>query len=412
VDDQAASLHDEHPLFAIVRMQRDIGPGSQLGLVHTEQHDGPIVNRVTGVDGRLVVGGIHSITFNGALSRDRTTDDGDAVTSSLWGAAYRLNGRAFRARYTIGAIDDDFRTRSGFISRPGIANAVIAHSYTLLRPERLLESITGEVVLNGTWKYDSLVNAGGVQDRKLHFNLNTQVRGGWNAGASLLVEDFGYDPDLYARYGILQGDGTVTPFVGTPRLPNLDYVLSMGSPALGWGSFNAFVLWGRDENFAEWASGDILWINAGVNLTPTDQLRANFSLSYTKVNRPSDGSRVQLQMVPRARLEYQLTRALQLRLISQYALETRDSLRDDSRTNLPIVIRNNDGSYSRALDFRNGTLRNDILLTYLPSPGTVFYLGYGASHLEQGEPAPDQPRFRRTNDAFFLKVSYLFRMQG
>ena len=64
---------------------------------------------------------------------------------------------------------------------------------------------------------------------------------------------------------------------------------------------------------------------------PTDQLRANFSLTYTKVNRPSDGSRVQLQMVPRARLEYQLTRALQLRLISQYALETRDSLRDDSR---------------------------------------------------------------------------------
>lgn len=412
LDDRGVSLHDEHPLFGIVRLQRDIGSGSQVGLIHTEQHDGPIRNRVTGVDGRLVFNRIHSITFNGALSRDHAGEDAPTVTSSLWGAAYRLNGRSFRARYTISALDDDFRTRSGFTSRAGIANAVVAHSYTVLRPERTLESVTGEVVLNGTWHYDSLVGGGGIQDRKLHFNLNTQFRGGWNAGASLLIEDFGFDPALYARYGVLQPDGSVAPFVGTPRLPNRDYVLSMGSPALSWGSFNAFVLWGRDENFAEWASGDILWINAGMTLTPTDQLRANLSLSYTKVNRPSDGSRVQLQMVPRARLEYQLTRSLQVRLISQYALETRDSLRDDSRTNLPIVIRNADGSYSRALDLHNGTLRNDVLLTYLPNPGTVFYLGYGASHLEERDPLPGEPRFRRGADAFFVKVSYLFRMAG
>jgi hypothetical protein len=412
VDDRSVSLADEHPLFGVVRLQRDIGSGSQVGLVHTEQHDGEIVNRVTGIDGRLVFHRIHSVTFNGALSRDRAVADGPTTTSSLWGLAYRLNGRGLRARYTLGAIDDDFRTRTGFISRAGIANAVIAHSYTVLRPERLVESVTGEVVLNGTWKYDSLVGGGGIQDRKLHFNLNTQWRGGWNAGASLLVEDFGYDPDLYTRYGLLQSDGSVTPFVGTPRLPNLDYVLTLGSPALGWGSFNAFVLWGRDENFAEWASGDLLWINAGVTLTPTEQLRANLSLAYTKVNRPSDGSRVQLQMVPRARLEYQLTRSLQVRLISQYALETRDALRDDSRTHLPIVLRGGDGTFSRALALRDGQLRNDVLLTYLPNPGTVVYLGYGASHLEQVDPLPGEPRFRRGNDAFFLKVSYLFRMAG
>ncbi len=412
LDDREISQHDEHPLFGIIRLQRDIGSGSQLGMIHTEQRDGEISNRVTGIDGRLVFGGIHSFTFNGALSRDRTTAGGETNTSSLWGAAYRLNGRSFRARYTVNAIDDDFRTRTGFTSRAGIANAVVAHSYTVLRPEQLFESVTGEVVLNGTWHYDSLVGGGGIQDRKLHFNLNTQLRGGWNAGASLLIEDFGYDPALYARYGLLQPDGSVAPFVGTPRLPNQDYVLTLGSPRLSWGSFNAFVLWGRDENFAEWASGDIMWINGGVTLTPTEQFRANFSLSMTKVNRPSDGSRVQLQMVPRARLEYQLTRSLQVRLISQYALETRDSLRDDSRTNLPIVIRGSDGTYRRALELRNGQLRNDLLLTFLPNPGTVVYLGYGASHLEAVDPLPDEPRFRRANDAFFLKISYLFRMQG
>ncbi len=411
VDDRGVARSGEHPLFGVLRLQRDIGSGSQVGMVYTEQHDGDEANRVVGVDGRVVLGRIHSITYSGALASDRV--NGTTTTAPIWALAYRYNGRGFRARYNISGIHDDFRTRTGFVSRPGIANAVVAHSYTWLRPEHLVESVTFEVLLNGTWQYQKLIHGGGIQDRKMHFNLNTQLRGGWVAGASILDESFGYDEALYARYGVLQTDGTVTPFTGTRRLPNRDYLVQVNSPTRSWGSFNGFLLWGRDENFAEWASGDIVWINGGVSLTPTEQFRANFSLSYTKVNRPSDGSRVSLQTVPRARFEYQLTRSLQLRLISQYALETRDSLRDDSRTGLPLVILNPaTGSYERAGRIRNGQLRNDILLTYLPNPGTVIYVGYGASHMERPEPLPSEPRFRRTNDAFFLKLSYLFRMTG
>ncbi len=411
VDDRTVARSGDNPLFGVLRVQRDIGAGSQVGMLYTEQHDGDDANRVVDLDGRFVLGGIHSITYSGALASDRV--NGVTTTAPVWALGYRYNGRAFRARYAIAGIHDDFRTRTGFVSRPGIADAVVSHSYTWLRPEHLVESVTFEVLLNGTWQYQNLIHGGGIQDRKMHFNLNGQLRGGWVAGASILDESFGYDEALYARYGVLQPDGSVTPFVGTPRLPNRDYLVQVNSPTHSWGSFNGFVLWGRDENFAEWASGDILWINGGVSLTPTEQFRAGLSLSYTKVNRPSDGSRVSLQMVPRARLEYQLSRALQLRLISQYALETRDSLHDASRTGLPLVILDPaTGTYQRAGRLRNGQLRNDILLTYLPNPGTVIYLGYGASHLEDPDPAPNMPRFTRANDAFFLKLSYLFRMTG
>lgn len=408
VDDRVASRHGENPLFGVVRLTRDLGPGSRLGLLWTEQHDGADWNRVVDVDGRVVLGGIHSFTFTGALAHD--VQGGTGTTAPLWNAGYVRNGRTFRARYSVSGIAPDFRTRTGFISRPGIARANVAHSLTRLREGALLESLTGELVIDGTWQYDDFVNGGPIQDRKLHVNVNTRWRGGWSAGASFLTETFGYDPALYRDYGILAPDGQVLPFTGTPRLPNRDYVVSFASPALPFGQVNGFFLWGRDENFFEWASGDILWIQGSVILRPTEQARLTLSYNHQQVNRPSDGSRVSLQIVPRARLEYQLSRAMQVRIVSQYALQTRDSLRDNSRTELPLVIRNPaTGAYERAGAFRDGRLRTDLLFVYLPTPGTVVYLGYGASHQEPDEDG--RRRFTRTDDAFFLKLSYLFRMQ-
>ena len=121
-----------------------------------------------------------------------------------------------------------------------------------------------------------------------------------------------------------------------------------------------------------------------------------------------------MQIVPRARLEYQVSRAFQVRLVSQYALETRDSLRDDTRTGLPIVFAGPNGTYTRASAFRDGRLRTDVLLSYFPNPGTVVYFGYGASHVDQVDEVDVLRRrgFTRTNDGLFLKLSYLWRMQG
>lgn len=409
IDDRGASRTGENnPFFGIVRMTRDLGDGSQIGGVLTQQVDGANTNTVMGVDGRVVFGGIHSITFNGALASDRL--NGTTTTAPLWGLGYRINGRAFRARYTINAVHNDFRTRAGFVRQTNIANATVAHSYTWIRPERTFESLTAEVSLNGTWVYDSLVSGGEIQDRKFALNLNASVRGGWNVGASWLKETFGYDPSIYANYGVLQPGGTVEPFVGTPRIPNHDGVISVNSPQFSWGSFNVFTLFGHDENFPEWASGRLVMLNGGVTLRPSDKVRFNVSVNHTEVHRRSDGSRVTLQTVPRARLEYQVSRALQVRVVSQYAINSQDSLRDESRTGLPLVIRQSDGSYARAAAFRQGQVQTDFLLTYLPTPGTVAYFGYGTSHQEV------DPLGRRTlervGDGFFMKLSYLFRMAG
>ena len=54
-------------------------------------------------------------------------------------------------------------------------------------------------------------------------------------------------------------------------------------------------------------------------------------------------------------------------------------------------------------------LRTDWLFSYRPNPGTVFFLGYGGNMNEQDPLAFN--RLRRTGDALFVKMSYLFRVQ-
>jgi hypothetical protein len=58
----------------------------------------------------------------------------------------------------------------------------------------------------------------------------------------------------------------------------------------------------------------------------------------------------------------------------------------------------------------NNTLRADFLFSYRPSPGTVFFAGYGNS-LTESDPLAFQ-RLRRIGDGFFLKVSYVFGTKG
>ena len=52
--------------------------------------------------------------------------------------------------------------------------------------------------------------------------------------------------------------------------------------------------------------------------------------------------------------------------------------------------------------------RNELLFSCKPTPGTVFFVGYGSS-LTEADPFSFS-NLTRTADGFFLKASYLFRM--
>ncbi|HET6798161.1 MAG TPA: DUF5916 domain-containing protein, partial [Gemmatimonadales bacterium] len=129
VDDPSVSPTGDHPVYNLLRVQRDIGAQSRVGVVYTDKIDGSNYNRVAGADSRLVFGGVYSAQLQLAGSRTRT--GGITQTAPLWAARVARNGRTFGARYSITGIDEEFRAQSGFIARPGVVRANFDHSLTL-----------------------------------------------------------------------------------------------------------------------------------------------------------------------------------------------------------------------------------------------------------------------------------------
>jgi len=411
VDGRAYSLDNSRPVFNIFRAQRDFGASSRLGVAYTDVEDGRDHNRVADVDARLVWRKIYSVQAQLAGSFDRT--GGSSTSAPLWYTRIDRNGRNLGLRFIANATADDFVTRSGFVARAGIGHMVGTARYTFYGSKGgLVESLAPDVSLDGTWTYDKFVRGGDVQDLKWHFGLTGALRGGWQINPALLVETFGYDSTLYTSYRIEQprlgapGFDTVR-FTGTPHLPNLDYSLNIATPLLKRADASASVIWGKDENFFEWSSADILIATYTVNLRPSEQFRIGAIYKEQRYVRRTDGSTVNVLRIPRLKVEYQLTRSVFLRYVGQYESNHTDSLRDDSRTNAPILICGAT-SCSRSAVANSNTFRSDVLFSYQPVPGTVFFVGYGSTNKE------DRPlRFsglQRTTDGFFIKGSYLYRL--
>jgi hypothetical protein len=400
----------DRPLFTWLRAQRTLGSGGRLGLVYTGRDDGPYGNHVAGADGRVVFGGIYSL--QGLVAVSGTSDPTRSRSGPLVQLSAARGGRRFSARYAFSSIADDFYTASGFISRDSIAQLNIDHGLRFFGPEGgLLQTGQVDVVLDGTWRYSRFVRRGDMIEKKLHFNTNFVLRGGWNAGASVLVETFGFDPDLYRNYYVERRTGTAVDtvaFTGTARIPNLDYVLSVTTPNFQHLNFSALYVWGRDENFFEWASADIGYLTLNADWRPTTQLRLSQSYVMQSYRRRTDGSLVGKSEIPRFKAEYQLSRSMLVRAVAEYQAGRQETLRDDSRTNDPLLLRRRDGTFVRLLGGKSNEVRPELLFAYTPMPGTVFFAGYGGTVEDD-----DLYRFRklrRQQDQVFFKMSYLLRL--
>jgi len=411
VDDTLGSVsqHD-HPFYGILRVQRDITPAARVGVIYTGKEEGESYNRVGGADFRINLNKIYSAQAQIVWSTTARPNS-PTLTAPLWSSSFSRQGRKVGARYSFNGVSNDFRTSSGFITRPAIAKLNVDHRYTLFgKNGALLESTTFDLVMDGQWQYQNFIDGRDAIEKKLHSNVNFAFRGGWRLGTSLLLETFGYDPNLFANYAIERHQGArvdTVPFTGVARLPNRDYVVSLATPQFKYFGFNGLFVWGRDENFNEWAPSDIGYYTLTANWRPSGRMRVDGTFLWQFYDRPSDGSRTAETRIPRVKLEYQVSRAIFVRLVGQYTSNTRDALRDDSRTDQPILIRNTKGVYVLTTAQAQNDLQGDVLFSFTPSPGKVFYAGY-RSVFNELDPFAFHDITRR-NDGFFVKASYLFR---
>ncbi len=412
VDDQMQSTTGTNqPIYNMLRLRQDLGRQSVFGVVYTDKIDGDDFNRMAGLDARIVFDRVNALSLQGAGSLTRRA--GVTARAPTFQALFERAGRGLTLRYDFQGFHPEFEAGSGFIRRGGLVQANFNHRFTFYgKPGAGIENVTLNVPFHVDWKYRNFFGGGPAGDIKNDNSVSVTLRGGWRLGAIFFPESFKYDPDLYADYAIERLTGTTVdtiPFTGTDRLQNWDLGINVQTPQ--YDKFNAFlsVLTGQDENFFEWSSAWIWYVTATADVRPSDRMRINARYQRQQFVRLSDWTTVGNRNIPRVKIEYQLARAIFLRLVAQYDIQWRDSLRDDSRTNFPLLIRNGStGIYERATSTKSNDLRVDWLFSYQPNPGTVFFAGYGSSLTE-----PDPFAFRglrRTSDGFFVKLSYLLRI--
>ncbi|MDQ2889703.1 MAG: carbohydrate binding family 9 domain-containing protein [Gemmatimonadota bacterium] len=416
LDDPSSSLSgNTHPAFAIARVQRNLGSDSRFGMLYTDREEGSNYNRVAGADTRIVFGDIYTLSAQAAGSETQLA--GRHFAGPLWNLSLDRNGRTFGLNYSIHAIDPQFQTQSGFISRGNLANVVLSHRMSVLgSPGALVENFTGVVGLMGEWQYRRLLGGDDMLNKKLHFDLAATLRGGWQLGAGFYSEVFGYDPSIYSNYRVVLPGGALgmpgvldtAQFFGRKRIPNHDYVLSVNTPQGAHLSANVSVVFGQDEDFYEWEQAAIYFLNLGISWRPTTQLRVDGTYALQRYDRRNDGTTVAQRQIPHLKIEYQLSRAVFLRLVTEYDTQNQSALLSEHYGGAPILFYNPaDGTYTPATSSYANRVHLQGLFSYQPVPGTVFFAGYGS--------LLDEPTglrltdYNRLSDGFFLKLSYLFR---
>lgn len=416
VDGQEVSRSGEdHPIFAIARAQRDLGGGSRAGAVFTSRIEPDFQSTLGGLDSRVVFK--NGVALSAQAVGSITTRNGGTEVAPLWELDVRRAGRHFGFQANFDGVSDEFVAAAGFISQPDAVVISAAPSWTVYgKPDAFIARATGGFRLNARWQYDQFIGGDEAQDKQLFITGDVQFKGGWGLNLFSWFENFGYDDRLYEGYAIEQtGPGgvvdTIAPYPGAGTMRNMGLSATLATPWVGPFSARLNTTAGRDVNYFEWSAANILFMDSQISFRPTNQLRVDGTYVLTWYQRRTDNSVVSVTHIPRVKLEYQISRALFARVVGEYRTTDQDDLRDDGRTDSPILLFDpNDGIYKRAPAeaFENHGMRGDFLLSFQPSPGTVFFAGYGGSYLDTGR--FKFSNLRRTGDGFFVKASYLFRL--
>ncbi|HSR15823.1 MAG TPA: DUF5916 domain-containing protein, partial [Gemmatimonadales bacterium] len=309
LDDPLTSVDEQgNPVFAIARLQHDVGEQSRVGLVYTGKFDGDYVNQVGGVDARLVKG---AWTLNGQMAGSSTIEEGETTVAPLWEIGLNRTGQHFGLSYSFEGVSDEFVAGSGFVSRRGITTVGFDHSYTLYgSATSLLQRTTFSANVRGVWDYDDFVSGRSIQDRQLFLSSHFTLSGGWRVTLRGMFERFGYDQDLYEDYAVERRVNGVpvdtVAFGPAPAINNTVLDLNIDTPRIGPVSFRVEANLGRDVNYYEWSPADIWLLNNSIQLRPTNQIRLDATYILQSYDRRSDGSQVAITHIPRLRLEYQI----------------------------------------------------------------------------------------------------------
>jgi hypothetical protein len=345
----------------VARLRRDVGRDSLVGVTYTDATRTGSFNRVFAADARLVFKKLYYVL--GQVGGSRTGRNDLTVSAPTWQAELDRTGRAWGFNYRLAGIGRGFEAASGFVPRNNIVEfrAFNRLSYYGSRGS-LVEGVTVFPGITRIWRYAEFGSEHALEGNE-SISVSATLRGGWSMSARTGRDFVHFSPSAYVS--------------------NVSGTFSVTTPIFEKFNARVEVRTGGAAIFAEAADGRETRLTTSLGLRPTQSTRIEASLVSSRIHRERDDTEFARSTIPRLKLEYQPRRSLFFRVISEYRSER-------------VAGRPSKG------------LRSDWLLSFEPTPGTVVFLGYGASQ-ERDPLRFDSDSLRRTSDGFFVKLAYLIR---
>src|SRR6266545_2244081 len=196
-----------HPVFNLLRLRRDLGASSTVGLAYTDRVAGSDWNRVLAADARVIWKNIwfSSAQFAGSWSKD--------AAGQLWDVTlYDLTGYSYGNHAELVGISPDFKASSGFVNRVNVVHGRLFNRFTRYgKPGAALENATMFLLIQPTWRYDDFFKFRRTLEGSIQQQFQFTLRGGWFVTALWQNLHQRFDSADYSGYQVDSG-GTAVPF--------------------------------------------------------------------------------------------------------------------------------------------------------------------------------------------------------
>lgn len=386
--------------YGILRVSRDIGKESSIGLLYTDRelHTSPFTtctlnpcivgaNRVGGFDTRLKFSSKWLFTGQAVVGHTKFNDGTHHGGQAYWAF---LERSSTKLEYTSQYEDTSagFETDTGFFRRPDIRRLHNYVQYRFRREGKILQWHGPDFYTVNMWDH-----SGTRLEHQAGFDYTWQFQRQTDAGV----------------YGWIDHE-QLRPFDYNALPTNRDYPRQSAGTwfdsgyfqhvSLGWSTY-----FGTDTNYNPAVGPPVLaksnWAKVYARVRPVTRLLIENTYLLNRLRDNLTGVSILSNHIIRSKWNYQFTREFSLRLIGQYTSVLSNPLLSSLQ--------------------RTKQVNADVLFTYLLHPGTAIYVGYN-SDLQNIDPSlrvdPHDPNGdllrspnRLINDShqIFVKISYLFR---
>lgn len=390
-------LYNKRALFAVGRLAQDLGKGSSVGLIYTDEEFGEGWNRIGGVDYTWRAGNHWTSFGQWVESSTRGTKDSATPPTYAAGPAGHFEllraGHAFNLDSFYKDFSTGFQTQMGFIQTTDIRNNFTHTTYQWFPAHGPIQSYGLET--SQTFAFD---HRGNRVYRYSSFDpfwlLPRNIFIAPIAGSSSDTVGPQNYPILTQNRNFSENYGGIV-LRGAPS-PQLNFSVNL----FHGGNVNYNPVAGAAPSLLHEEIAQVLF-----TLQPVRQLTAGNTYLLDRDHLAANGAFVYETQTFRTKVNYQFTRALSARVIVEYD----STLANPAQTSL----------------LRTRQVQSQALLTWLPHPGTAIYIGYNndlqnldrslcnrlpGGACDPGNPTPPRsPIMLNDGKQIFIKASYLIR---